>query len=80
VASASAHTHNRDVDASSRPEPHWNWGTWTIAIGPNEQTIPLNGGWLDEWLGTRGLARTDLDFGGSRAMEQRFINDFGPIA
>lgn len=68
------------MDASSRPVMNWNWGTWTASIDGATFGIPLDRGWLDAWLTARGLTRADLDFDGSKAMEQRFINDFGPIA
>jgi hypothetical protein len=58
----------------------WVGGTWFIQTPRGAE--PVRGGSkdLDAWLARHQATRADLDFGGSRALEQRFVNDFGPIA
>ena len=57
----------------------WVGGTWIIQTprGPE----PVRGGAksLDAWLARHQAARADLEFAGSKALEQRFVNDFGPV-
>jgi hypothetical protein len=59
----------------------WRGGIWYI--GASEvamQRIYGDARWLDSWLKDRGqTTRRGLDFGGSRALEQRFVQEFGPI-
>ncbi len=59
----------------------WRGGIWwmvcksiTNPIEPIEPTSEA----LEAWLATRGATRGDLDFGPSRALEQKFIRTFGP--
>jgi hypothetical protein len=54
----------------------WYIGASEIAM----QRIYGDGKWLDSWLKDRGhTTRRELDFGGSQALGQRFVQEFGPI-
>ena len=59
----------------------WRGGLWSIETPDGEQhPLTENAQALDAWLAEHGeLTRRELDFGGSRALEQKFIHDFGPI-
>ena len=60
----------------SRFRVYWRNGGWFI-----ETPISGDGAALDAWLAERGdRTRAELDFDGNRALEQRFIHDFGPIS
>ena len=58
----------------------WVGGVWFITA-PDHHTVRVTGDgqWLDAWLAELGAARADLDFSGSKALEQRFVSEFGPI-
>ena len=57
----------------------WVGGVWFISSPDGAVHAAGDGRWLDEWLATVGATRKDLDFSGSRALEQRFVSEFGPI-
>jgi hypothetical protein len=57
----------------------WVGGAWFLDDGVDRQRIDGDRRWLDAWLEARGRTRGALDFGGSRALEQRFVSEFGPI-
>ncbi len=57
----------------------WVGGAWYLTAGRFEERISGDGRWVDEWLKLRGQTRAALDFAGSRALEQRFVSEFGPI-
>jgi hypothetical protein len=57
----------------------WVGGSWFLKMGQDRHRVEGDGRWLDAWLAGRGLSRADLDFGGSRALEQRFVSELGPI-
>lgn len=58
----------------------WDGGVWTIETDDGvHHPLPRMPEVLDVWLAERDLTRRELDFGGSRALEQKFIHDFGPI-
>ena len=59
-------------------EVNWVGGVWFV-VGPHgPERVDGDGRWVDAWLASHAATREDLDFGGSRALEQRFVNDFGP--
>jgi hypothetical protein len=55
----------------------WVGGSWFLAVEGDRHRVEGDGRWLDAWLAGHGLSRADLDFGGSRALEQRFVSEFG---
>jgi hypothetical protein len=56
----------------------WRGGArWPLSEGTC-QRIDAKPSALDGWLHVRGASRRHLSFGGSPALEQKFINDFGP--
>jgi hypothetical protein len=57
----------------------WVGGTWFIAGPQGTERIAGGTRWLDAWLRAQGGTRRELDFGGSNALKQRFVNDFGPL-
>jgi hypothetical protein len=57
----------------------WVGGHWLLAVGPYRHRVEGDRRWLDAWLAGRGLSRANLDFGGSRALEQRFVSELGPV-
>ena len=56
----------------------WIGGRWYIGESVPDTYIE-DGAWLDHWLAQRQCTRDCLNFNGSRAMEQRFISDLGPV-
>jgi hypothetical protein len=57
----------------------WRGGTWWIGADGDLEPVERGTAALDAWLADRGASRADLEFGGSSALEQKFIHDFGPI-
>lgn len=57
----------------------WHGGVWFI--GPGYDPEPVSGDYadLDQWLASHDATRADLNFAGSRSLEQKFIHDFGPV-
>jgi hypothetical protein len=48
-------------------------------VDGDRHRVEGDGRWLDAWLAGRGLTRAALDFGGSRALEQRFVSELGAM-
>jgi hypothetical protein len=57
----------------------WRGGTWWINSCDGVAPVQRDAEALDVWLADRGASRADLEFGGSSALEQKFVHDFGPI-
>ena len=57
----------------------WVGGTWYLTAGRYQERVAGDGRWVDEWLAVRGQTRAALDFGNSRALEQRFVSEYGPL-
>ena len=57
----------------------WVGGVWFITSPAHTVRAAGDGHWLDAWLAEHGATRADLDFSGSKALEQRFVSEFGPI-
>ncbi len=58
----------------------WVGGSWFLEVDGDQHLVEGDRRWLDAWLADWGGTRADLDFGGSRALEQRFVSEFGPTS
>jgi hypothetical protein len=60
----------------------WRGGTWWLVSksihNPIEAIEPTSQA-LDNWLAAHGATRSDLAFSGSRPLERKFIDTFGPF-
>ncbi len=57
----------------------WVGGAWYLIAGQYRERIAGDGRWVDGWLAARGQTRAVLDFGGSPALKERFVSEFGPL-
>jgi hypothetical protein len=57
----------------------WRGGVWWIINKCGADPVEPSPEALDAWLATHDATRQDLAFGGSGALRQKFVHDFGPV-